>query len=334
MYVTKNPLLVSVTLFALSLPIAPAREKGQDDSAAAGPAVLWSNPTDIASRNLFYGPGGEQDQPHGPFTFVKEDMNGTNPKFIVRDRDGVKWTVKLGIEARPETVACRITWAVGYYTNEDYFMRDLQVQGMPARLRRGQKMVDPDGSVHNVRLKRHDKDETKTADWQWRHDPFTNTRELNGLKVLMAVMNNWDLKNENNHVYQDGPESIYVVSDLGASFGSAGLRWPLDKAKGNVDSYSHSKFIRRITPTSVDFAVPARPSFVYLVNPKAYIRRIHLEWIGKGIPRDDARWMGNLLASLSPGQIHDAFRAAGYTPQEVERFSAIVARRIAMLTDL
>jgi hypothetical protein len=64
-------------------------------------------------------------------------------------------TVKLGIEARAETAASRITWPVGYYTKEDYFVRDLQVLGMPAHLHRGQETIDPDGSVHNVRLKRH-----------------------------------------------------------------------------------------------------------------------------------------------------------------------------------
>ena len=34
----------------------------------------------------------------------------------------MKWRVKLGVEARPETVASRLVWAVGYYANEDYFL--------------------------------------------------------------------------------------------------------------------------------------------------------------------------------------------------------------------
>src|SRR5579862_9854801 len=65
-------------------------------------AVLWRNPLDLSSRNLFYGSGGEQHQPAGDYTFVKEDLAGTNPKFVVRDAKGVKWSVKLGIEAQPE----------------------------------------------------------------------------------------------------------------------------------------------------------------------------------------------------------------------------------------
>src|SRR4029077_11382232 len=120
---------------------------------------------DIASRNLYYGPGGEQDAPHTVFTFEKEDLNGSNPKFDVRDENGVKWKVKLGEEARPETVASRLVWAAGYFTNEDYFLPSLKVEGMPNRLHRGQKLLAPDGTFHNVRLKRYLSDEKKIGEW-------------------------------------------------------------------------------------------------------------------------------------------------------------------------
>ena len=77
-------------------------------------AVLWANPTDINQRNLYYGPGGKENEPQGPFTFLKEDMSGTNPKFNLRDGAGTKWKAKLGVEAQPETVAARLLWAVGF----------------------------------------------------------------------------------------------------------------------------------------------------------------------------------------------------------------------------
>jgi hypothetical protein len=298
----------------------------------SAPAVLWKDPTDIATRDLFNGPGGPDHVPHGAFKFEKEDLDGTNPKFVVKDQDGVKWKVKLGIEARPETVASRIVWALGYHTNEDYFVPDLQVAEMPTHLRRGQKLVGPDGSVHNVRLKRED--EKKVSTWSWRDDPFTGTRELNGLRTLMAVINNWDLKDENNAMYEEGGERVFAVSDLGASFGCAGRCWPRNRTKGDLEKYSQSRFIRQLTADTVSFQTPARPRYLYAVNPKEYVSRIHLEWIGRDIPRADARWMGSLLARLSPQQIHDAFRAAGYSPQEVEAFSKVLTGRIAALTDL
>jgi len=197
--------VVTLGLAALSLtPLTPIHAKSKaalSISEGHANAVLWRDPVDIASRNLYYGSGGEQNQPHAPYTFVEEDMNGTNPKFVVTDHDGVKWTVKLGIEARPETAASRLVWAAGYFTNDDYYLADLQVANMPARLKRGWKLVAPDGSMHDVRLKRKIPGQKEIGDWQWRAAPFAGTREFNGLKVMMALVNNWDLKDDNNKVY-------------------------------------------------------------------------------------------------------------------------------------
>ena len=336
-------ILLLLPIIALSFPASSAVKKRLEarvETTGSGPAVLWRNPTDIGTRDLFYGPGGKEHQPHGTFTFLKEDLDGSNPKFFVRDEAGVKWKVKLGVEARPETAASRFVWAAGYFANEDYFLRDLQVENMPAHLHRGQKLVAPDGSMHNVRLKRYPEGEKKIGNWQWRHNIFTGTRELNGLRVMMALINNWDVKDENNAIYEEprgrgeDPEQVYMISDLGASFGTAGPNWPLAKAKGNLESYRTSKLIRRVAQDQVDFYEPSRPSYHYLVNPHQYFARRGLRWIGRHISSSDARWMGEMLAQLSPRQIRDAFRAAGYSTQEVEGFARVVETRIAQLTDL
>ena len=44
----------------------------------------------------------------------------------------------MGHEARPETVGSIFSWAVGYASNEDYFLPALHVEGMPEHLHRGQ----------------------------------------------------------------------------------------------------------------------------------------------------------------------------------------------------
>jgi hypothetical protein len=44
--------------------------------------------------------------------------------------------------------------------------------------------------------------------------------------------------------------------------------------------------------------------------------------------------MGQLLARLSKQQIQDAFRAAGYSPQDVDAFTGVLQSRIAALTNL
>jgi hypothetical protein len=296
-------------------------------------AVLWREPKDIASRDLFYGPGGRAHAPQGTFTFKEEDMAGSQPKFDVIDQDGVIWRVKMGPEARPETAASRLVWAVGYFANEDYFMPVLHVEKMQ-RLRRGRDLVSPENNVYNVRLKRRMNDEKKIGSWSWAKDPFTDTREWYSLRVLMAVMNNWDLKGVNNSVYQtrgEPAEERYVVSDLGGSFGPTGFN---GKLKGNPAAYCESKWIKAISPEFIDFNVPSGPALYVYANFRELARRLDLRWLGRHIPREDARWMGDLLARLAPNQIRDAFRAGGYSPQEVEQLSEVVERRISELEGL
>jgi hypothetical protein len=298
-------------------------------------ASLWRNPSDITTRDLYYGPGGKEHEPHGSVTFLKEDVNGTNPKIVVRDSDGVKWKVKLGPEARPETAASRLVWAVGYFANEDYFVPSLSVENLPGHLRRGQKYVSPDGSLANVRMKRYLKGEEKAGTWEWRADPFIGTREFNGLRVLMALLNNWDLTGENNKVYEEhSGRRIYMVSDLGSTFGTPGLTWPISKARGNLHAYSDSKFITKVTADTVDVGAPRRDSLFFLATPREFFKKLKLRAIGKNIPRDDARWIGELLGQLSLNQVRDAFRAAGYSPEETNGFATVVERRIAELQKL
>jgi hypothetical protein len=150
----------------------------------------------------------------------------------------------------------------------------------------------------------------------------------------MAVINNWDLKDSNNSIYVvrgDHPEQQYVVTDLGCSFGSPGLNWA---KKGNLNAYTRSKLIAKTSSEFVDFNVPAPPKFNTFIDISELTRRLGLCWLGHHIPLADARWMGHLLAQLSPQQIRDSFRAAGYSPQEVEAFSRVVEQRIALLEKL
>src|SRR5205809_3860279 len=122
-----------------------------------------------------------------------------------------------------------------------------------------------------------------------------------------------------------------MVSDLGSTFGTSGLTWPLSEARGNLRSYSHSKFITSVTAGTVDVSAPRRDSLFFLATPREFFKKLKLRDIGKSIPRDDARWMGELLGQLSLDQIRDAFRAAGYSPPEIEGFAAVVEHRIAEL---
>ena len=336
MYRKPRVLIASVVLILSFLAIQIEARVNTGEAKVAvktGVAVLWREPGDISSRNLFYGPGGEAHVPRGTFTFQEEEMAGSSPKFEVVDENGVKWRVKMGPEARPETAASRLVWAVGYLANEDYFLPVLHVEQM-TRLRRGKNFVSSGNNVHNVRLKRHLNDEKKIGPWSWAKNPFTGARELYGLRVLMAVMNNWDLKDINNSVYQTRGEPVedrYMVSDLGASFGPTGLNWRL---KGKPAAYCDSKWIKAISPEFVDFNVPSGLPVTFFLDIPELVRRTSLLWLGHHIPRKDARWMGDSLARLSPQQIRDAFRAGGYSADEVEQLGKVVERRIGELEKL
>lgn len=333
-------LLIAVLSAPVSIDSAK-RPRHEELTKVNSAAVLWEYPVDISSRDLFRGPIPSKDEPVGRYVFEKEDLAGTNPKFDMHDAAGLKWKVKLGIEVKPEVAASRLIWAIGYFTYQYIFVPDLRVEKMPAHLHRGQTLITPDGSIKDVRLKKAPDKEKKIATWYWRNNPFIGTRELNGLRVLMAVINNWDLKDVNNAVLRGessesttGIRDAYVISDLGASFGTNNWVRPLTKAKGNLDSYRRSKFIRRITPDYVDFAIGLRPTIIKAGDLPLYMQYVRMGWIGKQIPRADAKWMGNLLGQLSSKQIQDAFRAAGYSPGEAEGFSEVVLKRIAELKQL
>jgi hypothetical protein len=67
---------------------------------------------------------------------------------------------------------------------------------------------------------------------------------------------------------------------------------------------------------------------------KQFLRRQSMLWIGRKIPRADAKWIGGLLGQLSHQQLVDAFRAGNYPPDQVEEFVRVVEARIRALNDL
>jgi hypothetical protein len=301
---------------------------------------LWVSPSNIESRDLLYGSGGESQKPKSDhFVFVKEDMDGTNTKIIVKDADGVEWKAKLGSEARPEVAASRFLWAAGYFTRDYYYMQSIQVDNLP-ELQRGNHYVQDGGRLEDVRMMRMNKHDKKVGEWAWKEAPFAATREFNGLRALLAVVNDWDLKDVNNAIYDvksdanGAAQRIYMVSDLGATFGTDGIVAGKRNARGNLESYKKSKFITSTKPDVVSFAIPGRPQWLMAFGLPGYVDRTHMQWIGKNVPRQDAAWMGRLLSRLSPKQIRDAFRSAGYSPEEVEGFAVIVEGRIAELKAL
>jgi hypothetical protein len=331
--------IFTLLMILFILPISASAKKAKQDIKEQGKhtvnvprAVLWRAPQGLATRNLFYGPTGKAGLPKEPFRFIEEDKGGSNPKFVIEDGRGVRWKVKLGEEAQSETAAARLLWAVGYFADEDYYLPKLRVEKLP-HLSRGQEFVSANNVVRGARLERVNKGVKKEGNWSWFDNPFVGTKEFDGLRVMMALMNNWDLKTVNNGICKvQGRELRYVVTDLGGTFGKTGGSW--SRSKNDVQDYVNSKFIADIKPGKVDFVLHSRPPVIYAVAVPYYHERAKMENVAEDIPRAHARWVGSWLAQLSAQQISDVFRAAGYAPHEVAAYSAKVRERIRQLNEL
>jgi hypothetical protein len=157
---------------------------------------------------------------------------------------------------------------------------------------------------------------------------------------MMAVMNNWDLKDVNNSVYVDEKtgHQVFLVNDVGATFATNSLEMSRSKDKGNLKSFRGSKFITKRSGNTVNFATPAPPTGVLLrsfgIRSAEYFRRSGFGWIGQNIPVEHARWIGEMLGKLSVKQIRDAFRAGNFPPEEVDIYVDLVHNRILELQDL
>lgn len=333
----------SLVLLAQSQPADSGKKNHKENhkpisSAKVHNPILWKDPGDISSKDLFYGAGGQDGQPKPPFTFLDQDKHDSNPKFDVRDANDHSWRVKLGAEARPEIVASRLLWAVGYFTDHDYVLPKATVPGL--HLHHTAHSVENGDEVIDARFARKPGGEKRIASWKWKENPFFGTREFNGLRVMMAVLNSYDLKSENNAVYSDKKTGgqLYLVSDTGASFGTNSVRMKNVNGKGNVDKYAESKFITHQTDAEVSFGTPAPPTDLLmesggLLSP-LYFKDRGYDWIGDDIPRTDAHWIGSLLGQLTHQQLVDAFRAAQFTPEETTKYVSVLEDRIAQLKAL
>ena len=296
-------------------------QKGDKADAGGGRPVLWEEPADIESRDLFNGPGGADGapDPKGKFTFVDRSKSGTSEKINVTDDKGRKWQVKFGAEARPSVAASRIVWAAGFHVDTDYFVKKTHIEGRGGF------------DVWDVRFKDRDDGFKEVGLWSWHSNPL-NARELQGLKALMALLNNWDLKEVNNKIVHpskksggDKNEQIYYVSDLGGTLGKTGsairsipfFASAPAGTKGVAGDYTDQVFISGVSQGHVVFNYKGK-------DKKAL----------EGVTVENARWMGNLLGRLSDKQLSDAFRAGGFSDWEVTTYVRTVRARINELKNL
>lgn len=310
---TRLSKLRTVILLAIILSISAATEIGgagvaakstKKKQAPQGTPVLWRQPADITSRDLYLGPGGARMRPDlRRITFIKEEKGGYSKKYRVRDGSGREWVVKIGKEAQSETSAIRLLWGVGYITEVNYLVPRVTIPGK--------------GTFSNVRFEARPEEWDRVGEWKWKQNPFVGAPEYQGLKIMMALINNWDLKDSNNVIIQKrgdrGGDLWYVISDLGATFGHASttpLFWRLTRSRNNPEKFAKAKFVEKVKGDRVKIHFGGKNSGLM-----------------KNITVRDAQWISGLLAQLSDQQLRDAFRAANYRQDQIDMLARTVRAR-------
>lgn len=315
----KQALLTFALLLTLPFNVSAQDKQKKKKEPLQGTPVLWRDPGDISTRNLLLGPGGEEMKPDiSDVTFIKDEVGGYSAGFRVRDAAGNTWVAKLGKEAQPETAASRFVWAAGYVSEIHYLFPCVQIKGAPDK---NVERCEGKGFA-NVRFEARPKNfKRQGTTWSWTNNPFTGTKELKGLIVLMALLNNWDLKDDNNKIiYVPGAEGAqgelhYILSDLGATFGKTGGF--MSRSRNDPEDYVKSKFIEGVEGGRIKFAYSGKNSGLF-----------------KDITVEQAKWIGDLLSRLSDEQIADAFRAGNFNAEEVQMLTSAFRARINQLVNL
>ncbi len=295
-------------VFASTLSTAAQKKpKEKKEPAATGVPVLWREPTDIEHRNVLLGAGGERMKPDlSRVTFVAVQTGGHSTKYRVKDGAGRDWIAKVGQEAQSEAAANRLVWVVGYESEITYLVPHLTIEGK--------------GSFDNVRLEARPKDVKRSGQWSWAENPFKGTPQLQGLKIMMLLVNNWDMKDENNEILlpRDAPseaEARYIVSDLGGTLGKTGGF--ISRSRNKPSDFVKADFIAGVKGDRIQFRYGGKNKQIF-----------------EDITVADARWLSRWLKRLSDEQIKDAFRAANYNAEEVEALARAVRERIDELAKI
>ncbi len=289
---------------------------------------LWRDPGDVSKLDFGGSVGAPVNAPKPPFTFVREDLSGTQPKIFVKDASGATWNVKFGYEVRPESFCWRVVRACGYFAEPSFFIASGKLQAFQPTKRKDPSLRD-DGSFTSARFQYRDPDLTFLEDKNWYFDrpPFGGTKELSGLKILIMLFSNWD--NKDARVGASGPNTaifelkkpygtryIYAFTDWGAGLGSMG-------GAGRTDW--------RCAPFTGQSAhwVQRGPRGGLVFNYDGNIN----QGFRTGIPPSHAAWFLKYLGAITDPQLHAALLASGATEGDAACFTSALRERIGELRE-
>jgi hypothetical protein len=304
MTVSAGLLLAIWVISAWGPALAQTRQQGRRSSATPI-AQLWSDPKDMAQRDLVWGPGRAASAPSTrvPYTVLKTDNSGASPGYDVAGPDGRTWSIKVGREVQPEIVLSRILWALGYHQAQTYFVEGWQLtgdwkhEGKPARFRL-------------------QSDHETGGNWEWIDNPFAGSTPMHGLIAVNLLLGNWDFKTSNNRVYvlndpRAQPTRRYVVQDLGASLGNCCLFPFIKGTKNDLEDFERTSFITEGDGNEV----------------RLNYRGPHAK-VFSGVTAADVIWACERLNRLRDSQLDDAFKAAAYPTDVRRRYVSEIRERI------
>jgi hypothetical protein len=291
---------------------------------------LWREPSAAGSANLAFGPGGRDSVPSPPFHFVEEHMTGSQPCVAVRDARGRLWRVKWGHEAKPEAFAVRLAHACGYFAEVTHYIAEGRIEEITS-LARARGAIGADGEFRDGRFELEDRGVRMLFDehsWAWHDNPFLDTPQLSGLKIVVMLLSNWDTKDRrdvsrgsNTAIFEYrtsrwGREARYLITDWGGAMGKWG---------SNVvsrDRWDPAGFEAQ-TPFFVTGVKDGYVNFGYQGQRTAEITR--------GITVDHVAWFYEYARRISEGALREGLLASGASLDEAVRFARALLNRIDQL---
>jgi hypothetical protein len=258
----------------------------------------------------------------------------------VRDAAGHVWRVKWGQEVHTETFGTRLAWAMGYFAEPTYFIAAGTIEDT-RDLRRAKACIDDERRFTEARFELSERDVERHFDahgWAWHDNPFVGTHELNGLKILMMLLSNWDNKDvrdvsrgSNTAIFEypvkrvtsafrrtvsEGREARYLIIDWGAALGAWGSTI-LQRGRWDPEAFAgqNAQFVTGVDGDLVQFGYQGQRTPDMTAN----------------ITRADVAWFCRVADRLTDDHLRAALRASGATREETDLFTASLRARLDQL---
>ena len=212
------------------------RRAAGDAPLTARRSVIWRDPGPAESLDLAAGPGGRDG---APVAAVQLRRRARHRQLSLRVRARRARTCVAGeVGRRGAHRSIRHSPGVGRRLfRRSELLRALRTHRGRSTLQRAGECIAEDGAFRDARFELDEPGVVKHFDehsWAWNENPFVGTRELNGLKIVMMLLSNWDNKDvrdvargSNTAIFEyqmdrDVREARYLIIDWGAALGTWG----------------------------------------------------------------------------------------------------------------